>query len=80
LALKLYYCQYFFPLAGKMLSIINCSGLPREAHKDPFDTHPILDQEIKRGLEQDLRLRIVLYTAYGLALRKGSQNPATSPN
>jgi hypothetical protein len=65
-----------------------------EARKDPFDTHPNLDHEIKHSLEQDLRLRIVLYMAYGLlvtansflllaawrAFRKGSQNPATSPN
>jgi hypothetical protein len=65
-----------------------------ETRKDPFDTHPILDQEIKRSLEQDLRLRTALYTAYGLlvtgnsflllatwrALRRGAQNPAISPN
>jgi hypothetical protein len=69
-------------------------GSLSEAGKDAFDTHPILDQEIKRGLEQDLRLRLVLYTAYGLvatgnsflllatwrALRKDPQNPPTSPN
>jgi hypothetical protein len=69
-------------------------GSLSEARKDAFDTHPILDQETKRGLEEDLPLRIVLYTAYGLlvtgnsfllpatwrAFRKGSQNPATSPN
>jgi hypothetical protein len=69
-------------------------GSRSEARKDPFDTHPLLDQEIKRGLEQDVLLRIVVYTAYGLlvtgnsflvlatwrAFRKESQNLATSPN
>ena len=69
-------------------------GSHSQARKEPFDTHPMLDQEIKRGLEEDVRLRIVLYTASGLlvtgnsflllatwrAFRKRPQDLATAPN